>query len=145
MAVELDPEHVIDFAFEPIRSWPDPHNRRQRLTIGNLRFHADTLVAYKRVQNPKHIELLLALGIVHGRDVHAVVKLVFIAQKLEHPGDKRAVDHEIVLAKISQRLKTGTVPRLIFFSEGRCPGHGNRTGGCSGSGRLRRRRGRWWD
>src|SRR6267154_2210444 len=46
-------------------------------------------VASERIKHPDHIELFLALWIVRRSDVHAVVKLLVIAQYLEEFGNER--------------------------------------------------------
>ena len=113
------------------------------LRVGNLRLHAHSFVFRKRVENPHNVELFLALGIVHGGDVDAVIELLFIAKHLKNRGNQRAIHLQIVLAKIGQRLDAGAellgqlgnqrrVPRLGSRSGGlcRCCGLGGRCSGC---------------
>ena len=51
--------------------------------VGDLGLDPHALVAREGIENPDDIELLLALGIVDGGDVHAVVELLFVAQDLQ--------------------------------------------------------------
>src|SRR5580658_185274 len=134
MAVELDAEHVEDFALQPVGGRPDGDGTGDGFAVRDLRFHADAFVARERVQHPDHVELLVALGVMHGGDIDAVVETFFIAQYLQDFGNHRAIDHHIVLPEISQRLDAGAVLVLELRDHGRIPGRRYRNCG------LRRRR-----
>src|ERR1039457_4399310 len=141
MAVELDAEHVEDFPLQPVGGCPDGNGAGKALAIGDLRFHTDAFIARERVQHPEHVELLLALGIVHCGDVHAVVELLFVAQNLEDFRNQGAIDHHVVLAEISQRFDAGAVFAFELRDHGRIPWRGDRSrrfrrsGGWLGGGR----------
>src|SRR6202142_1627078 len=87
MAVELDAEHVVDFALQPVRGRPDGNGRRQGSAVGDLRFYADALVALERIKNPDDFELLFSCGIVRRGDVEAIVELLFVAEKAQEGRD----------------------------------------------------------
>src|SRR4249919_72338 len=64
MAVELNAKHVEGFAFQPVCRRPQRRRRGDVFAIRDLRAHAETLVARKRIKNPDDIELPLALRVV---------------------------------------------------------------------------------
>src|SRR5579871_4616229 len=88
MPIKPDPKHVEDFSLQPIGRRPDRYGTRQALTVGNAGGHANALVPGKRIQHPDHIKLLLALRIMHGSDVHAVIELFFVPQDLQNRRDQ---------------------------------------------------------
>src|SRR6266446_5256819 len=140
MSVELDAEHVEDFALQPVGRSPERNGTWQALVLGYERLHADALVARKRIEHPDHVELFLALGIMHGGDVDAVIELLPVAEDLENLGYQRAVDHHVILAEIGERLDSRAVLAFQFGHHRRIPWGGHRTGRLwwrSGSRRLR--------
>src|SRR5713226_5713041 len=86
MSIELDAEHVEGLALQPVGRRPEGDRTWQALAIGDERLHADALVARKRIEHPDHVELFLALGIMHGGDVDAVVELLPVAEDLKNLG-----------------------------------------------------------
>src|SRR5579859_3541296 len=141
MAIECDPEHVIDFALQPIGGGPDGDAGWNRRAVGNLRLDAHPLVAWERIEDPDDIELLFALRIMHRGDVDAVVELLFVAQQTENVGNQRAVNAKVILSKISLRVEAGAVLALVFLYHRRGPRHGDGTGGLGGSSGFRGRSG----
>src|ERR1700675_1737211 len=106
MSVELNSEHVIDLALQPVGGRPNGDAGGDRSAVGDLRFHAYTFVARIRIKIPKYVELLFALRIMHCGDIDTVVKLFFVAQQAQNVGDQRAVNGEVVLPKIRLRVET---------------------------------------
>src|SRR5689334_17034928 len=91
MTLEEDAEHVINLAFKPVRCRPEGDRARQGLALSNQRLHPNALVSRKRIENPQHIEGLLSFGIVDRRDIHAIVKLLLVAQNLKNLRNQRAI------------------------------------------------------
>src|SRR5580658_4893854 len=139
MSVKLDPEHVVDFALQPVRSRPDWNRTGQGRAIQDLRLHPNALVARMRIKYPHHIELLLARWVMDGSDVHAIIKLLFIAQDLKNLRNQRAIDHHVILSGISQGLDAGTVVALEPGDHGGIPRSGSWSGGFRWRSRFRGR------
>src|SRR5271168_3482993 len=122
MPVKLDAEHVIHFALQPVRPWPDRNRTGQGRAVEDLRFHADAFIAREGIKHPDDIELLLARGVMHGGDVHAIIELLFVAENLKNFGNHRAVNDHVILPPVSQRLDAGTVVAFELGDHGRIPG-----------------------
>src|ERR1700682_2071399 len=138
MSVELDAEHVVDLAFQPVSGWPNGDARRNRSAVGDLRFDAYAPIARIRIKIPEDVELLFALRIMHCGDIDAVVKLFFVAQQTQDVGNQRTVNGKVVLSKISLRVEARAVLAPVFFNQWRGPRHRDGTFSLGGSGRLRR-------
>src|SRR5208282_895137 len=139
MSVELNSEHVINFALQPVGGRPDRDARRDGSAVGDLRLHAYPLIARERIEYPYDVELLLAFRIMRCGNIDTVIELLFVAQQAQDVGDQRAVDGKVVLAQISLRVEPRAVLAAVFFNQGRGPRQRNGTSWLGGSRRLRRR------
>src|ERR1700685_1894031 len=100
MPIEANPKHVEDFTFQPVRGRPYRDCARDAFAVRDQDFHANAFVPWKRIENPEDIKLFFPLGIVHGGNVHAVIKLLSVAKDLQHLGNNRRFHHHIVLAEV---------------------------------------------
>src|ERR1700723_3636067 len=78
---------------------------------------------------------------MHGGDVDAIVKLLFIAQQTQNVGDQRAVNDKVILSEICYRFEARPILVAIFFNQWRSPRQRHRTfslGGGGGGSRGRR-------
>src|ERR1039458_6203693 len=141
MSVELNSEHVINFALQPVGGRPDRDARRDGSAVGDLRLHAYPLIARERIEYPYDVELLFALRIMRCGDIDTVVELLFVAQQAQDVGDQGAVGGKVVRAEISEGLEARAVLAAVFFNHRRGPRHRYGTSGLGGSGRLCRRGG----
>src|SRR5579872_1793525 len=101
MPVEANAKHVENLALQPIRRCPDRDRAGYILAVPYHRFHANSLVSRERIQNPDQIELFFPVGIVHRGDIHAVIKLLPVAQNLQDLRNNRRFDHHVILAQVS--------------------------------------------
>src|SRR5215472_3579525 len=143
MAVELNAEHVVGFALQPVSRRPEGNNRGDVLAVGDPRFDAYSLIFGEGIKNPDDVELFFALGIMDRRYVDAVVELVSIPEQLQEGGDERAVDLKIVLTQVGPGPKAGTELLGEFRNQGRGPGLGGRSGGLGRCSRFGWRSGLW--
>src|SRR5439155_2346057 len=88
MTIEADTEHVVHFALQPVCRRPDLDRAGHDFAVGDQRLHPNPLVTSKGVQNPDHIELLLALRIMQGRYVYAIIEFLLIAQNVQDLWDE---------------------------------------------------------
>src|ERR1700730_402728 len=79
MAIELDPEHVEHFTFQPVRGGPDRNAGGNRRAICYLSFYAQALVTGKRIEHPNEVELPFAFWIMHSGDIYAIIELLLVA------------------------------------------------------------------
>ena len=66
----------------------------------DLRLDSHPLVVVKRVEDVNDVELRLALGIVHGGDVHAVVEQLVLAHAQQDLVNDGAVHDQVLLSKV---------------------------------------------
>src|SRR6185369_3677125 len=95
-----DSKHVVDFALQPVRRRPDADRTSHTLPICDQRLYPNTLVALVRIKDPDKIKLLFPFWIVNSSDVHAVVKIVFVAQNDQDIGNNRRTQDKVVLSQI---------------------------------------------
>src|SRR2546429_7506696 len=100
MSVETDAKHVVNFTLQPVGGWPNRDRTGHTLTVRDHGLHANALVTRERIENPDHVELLLALRIVHSRYVHAVIKLFLVAKNLQQLANDEGFGDHVVLAEV---------------------------------------------
>src|SRR5580658_8991107 len=66
MAGELDAEHVENFALQPVGASVDGDGGFRFVALGDVRFHANALVAREAVEDVDHVEAVGAFGPIDG-------------------------------------------------------------------------------
>ena len=114
MSVETDAKHIVDFTLQPVGGWPNRDCTGHTLTVRDHGLHSNTLVTRERIENPDHVELLLALRIVDRRYVHAVIKLFLVAKNLQQLARDGGFGDHVALAEVRISF---TNPRTIMRFE----------------------------
>src|SRR4051812_5696134 len=83
MAREDDPEHIEDFAFQPVSGRPNRNGTGHGFAIAVSGGHPDAFVVRKRVKDPDHIELLVPVRVVGSREIDTIIELLLIAENLQ--------------------------------------------------------------
>src|ERR1700722_9998646 len=100
MSFETNAEHVEYLALQPVGRRPDRNGARYRLGLGIGGFDANTFVVRKGIEDPDHFKWLLPVRIMHGGDVHAIIKFLLIAQDLQQLWNHRRIGDDVFLYEL---------------------------------------------
>ena len=79
MAVETNPEHVVNFALQPIRHRPHRNGCAHRLVFAQVRLQPQPFVLREGIKIRHQIESLLALRPIHRGEIGEIIEFLFVA------------------------------------------------------------------
>src|SRR5215472_13883906 len=89
-----NPEHVEDFALQPVGSRPDAYRARDLLAVGGMHFYAQAFILLKRIKVEQDVETFLALWPILSGQIRKEIELFLVAQMLRDFRQTRAFDDE---------------------------------------------------
>src|SRR6266581_761227 len=105
MPGKYNSEHVKHFAFLPIRRGPDTYDARYFFGVRRMHFQPQALVPREGVQIENHIETLLTLRPIDGRQIRKHVEFFFVAQVQRHFRQSSAIHGQDGLLAVLGRFQ----------------------------------------